>query len=63
MGNIDRIVRAIIAVALLAAYFTDMLSGVWTTVGLIVIIAFGFTSAVGFCPIYTVAGLSTKAKD
>jgi hypothetical protein len=59
MGNIDRIVRILIAVV--AAYL--FLGGVVTgTVGIILMLIaaiFLLTSLVSFCPLYTVLGIST----
>jgi len=59
MGNVDRIIRLIIAAGLLALYFTGTIAGVWATVALVVAIIFIGTSLVSSCPIYSIVGLST----
>jgi hypothetical protein len=60
VGNIDRILRIVIGVALLALMFTGTI-GVWGWIGVVPLL----TAAFGFCPLYTVLGFSTcplKAK-
>lgn len=59
MGNIDRIVRTIIAAVALLLYFNGIISG---TVGLVLValsVIFLLTSLVSFCPLYTLFGIST----
>ena len=63
VGKIDKAIRIILAVALIASAFLIPLEGVLQYV----FIAFGaifiITSLVGFCPLYTVAGCNTCAKN
>lgn len=60
MSNLDRIIRAVVGVVLLALYFGSVVTGV---LGYI-FIAFGaimlITAAIGFCPAYTLFNFSTK---
>jgi Inner membrane protein YgaP-like, transmembrane domain len=59
VGSIDRIVRAVVALAALAA---AVALGVGTVGGLLLLVVGGImavTAAVGFCPLYRVFGLST----
>jgi hypothetical protein len=52
MGNIDRIIRILAAVAIAILYFTNVISG---TVALILIafaVVFVLTSMISFCPLY-----------
>ncbi len=58
VGNIDRIVRIIIGVALLVWFFVDQGTGFWHYAKLIGIVPL-LTAALGSCPLYTVLGLST----
>ena len=62
-GNIDRIVRVVVAVAALVGAAAVGLG----TVGGIVLLAaaaiMAVTAAVGFCPIYRVIGVSTCPLD
>ena len=63
MGNIDRIVRIILAVVFAALYFTGVLTG---TVGIVVLVlgaVFLATSFISFCPLYTLIGMNTCPKD
>ncbi|MDX1906920.1 MAG: DUF2892 domain-containing protein [Bacteroidia bacterium] len=59
VGNLDRIVRALLAVVFAVLYFTNIVGG---TVGLVLMILGGVflaTSLVSFCPLYAMFGLST----
>jgi hypothetical protein len=59
MGNLDRIIRTVIALVAAALYFANVLTGAIGIVALVVAVVFLLTSAVGFCPIYRLVGLST----
>ncbi len=63
MGNIDRIVRILIAVVVAALYFTNVISGTLAIVLGVLAIVFLATSMVSFCPLYTIFGLSTCKVD
>ncbi|MEQ1682736.1 MAG: DUF2892 domain-containing protein [Burkholderiaceae bacterium] len=54
VGNIDRILRVVLGIALLAMTLTGTI-GVWGWVGVVPLL----TAALGSCPLYTVLGLST----
>jgi hypothetical protein len=59
MGNIDRIVRVLLAAVLAYLYFGGVVTG---TLGLILVIlggVFVLTSIVSFCPLYTLVGINT----
>lgn len=59
MGNLDRVIRVLLAVVFAALYFTGTVGG---TLGLVLVIlgtVFVLTSLVSFCPLYTIVGLST----
>lgn len=59
MGNVDRIVRVILAAVFAVLYFTNTVTG---TLGIILLILGGVflaTSVVSFCPLYTLVGLNT----
>ncbi|MGC9344795.1 MAG: YgaP family membrane protein [Bacteroidales bacterium] len=59
MGAADRIVRTIIAVVIAVLYFTDVITGTWGIVFLILAGVFLLTSLFSFCPLYLPFGLST----
>jgi hypothetical protein len=59
MGNIDRIVRVILAIVFAVLYFTGVIPGV---IGLVLVILAGvflLTSLVSVCPLYLPFGIST----
>ena len=61
MGSADRIIRVMLAAVFGYLYFSGLVTGVF---GLILVIlggVFVLTSLIGFCPLYTVLGLSTCA--
>ncbi len=59
MGGNDRIIRVIIAVLVAALYFTNVITGVWGILLLIIAGVFVLTSIVSFCPLYAPFGIST----
>ena len=59
MGNMDKIIRVLVALIFAALYFTGVVGG---TLGLILLIfgvVFVATSFISFCPLYLPFGLST----
>ena len=59
MGKTDRVVRLLLALVFTTLYFTNVIPG---TLGIVLIAAsviFLFTSAVSFCPAYTLLGINT----
>jgi len=59
VGNIDRIIRAIVGIAALAAFFMASTTGILHWVYLVVgVIGLG-TAAMSSCPIYSILGLKT----
>jgi hypothetical protein len=63
MGNTDKVIRILVAVAILVLYFTNQISGTIAIVGLVLSVVFMLTSLIGFCPLYLPFGLSTKKKS
>ena len=59
MGTIDRVISTTIAVIIIALYLAGQISGTLAIILAIVTIAFLATSAIGFCPVYTIVGIST----
>lgn len=59
MGNIDKVIRLIIAVILASLYFTGVATG---TLGIALIVVAGvllITTITGFCGLYTILGINT----
>lgn len=58
-GTVDRIVRVVLGVVLVAAWAFAWLTGTLAVVlGVVGIVLIG-TGAVGFCPLYRMLGMST----
>ncbi len=62
MGALDRILRIIIAVVFGILYFAKVVTGTIGIILLVIAIIFLLTSLVGYCPLYSVIGVSTKRK-
>jgi hypothetical protein len=57
VGNVDRIIRAIVGFAVLGAGF--YYQSWWGALGLVPLA----TAAIGWCPPYTLLGLNTSSKE
>jgi len=62
MGTIDKIVRIVLALVAVVLYFTNVVSGVFGIVLLVLAGIFVLTSLIGFCPLYFPFGISTCKK-
>jgi len=60
MGNLDRIIRTLLAVLVLVLYLTNVISGTVAIILGIIAVVFLATSVIGFCPLYVPFRLSTK---
>jgi hypothetical protein len=59
MGNSDRIIRSLLAMAMLTLYLTGVITGTVGVILVVVSVVFLLTSVVSFCPLYAPFGLST----
>jgi Protein of unknown function (DUF2892) len=59
MGNVDRIIRVLLATVFAYLYFSGTVTGVLGIVLVILGAVFVLTSLVSFCPLYTLVGLNT----
>jgi hypothetical protein len=59
MGNADRLVRILIAALFAVLYFTKTVEGTFGIILLVLGGVFLLTSFIGFCPLYTLAGINT----
>lgn len=63
MGNIDRIIRILVAIIIAVLFFTNVISGTLGIVLLVLAGVFVLTSLISFCPLYTLVGINTCPKD
>ncbi len=57
----DRVIRFVAAIALLAIALSGVVTAPWTYLIGAVAVILGFTAITGFCAIYALFGLSSKA--
>ena len=63
MGTVDKGVRILAAVVIVALYFGNLISGTVAIVLLVFAGVFIATSLISFCPLYLPFGLSTRPKE
>ncbi len=63
MGNLDRILRLVVAAVIAILYFTNTISGTVAIVLGVLAIVFALTSSISFCPLYLPFGISTRPKN
>lgn len=63
MGNIDKIIRILVAIVVAVLFFTNVISGTLGIVLLVLAGVFVLTSLISFCPLYTLVGINTCPKD
>ncbi len=59
-SNVDRLIRVVLGIVLLALNFTGVVSGGWGIITLIVGVIALLTGAVGFCPLYALLKFRTN---
>lgn len=59
MSGVDRIIRLLIAAVFAILYFTGTVTGLVGGILLALAVIFVLASAVSFCPLYTLFGIST----
>ena len=62
MGTIDRVIRILVAVVIIALYFMGEISGTVAIVLLVFAIVFIATSLASSCPLYLPFGINTAGK-
>jgi hypothetical protein len=63
VGTIDKVIRILIALVIIALFFTNIIAGTLGIILLIVAAILILTSIVSFCPIWMILGLSTGKKE
>ena len=59
LGTADQVIRTLTAIVIALLYYYDAITGTLGIVLLVLAGVFLLTSFVGFCPLYTLFGLST----
>jgi hypothetical protein len=60
MGNADKALRILIAIAIALLYYFDIISGAIAYILMVVSIVLLITSFINFCPIYNLLGIDTS---
>lgn len=61
IGPIDRAIRVVVGIALLAGFFLGALEGVVGIIAIVVAVAMLGTAAIGWCGPYSLLGINTGA--
>ena len=59
MGAADKIIRIVLAAIMAVLYFTNVVTGTFGIVLLVLAAVFVLTSLISFCPLYSIVGLNT----
>lgn len=59
MGNVDRLIRVLLALVVVGLYYFNVIEGTLAYVLLALAGIFVLTSLISFCPLYAPFGLST----
>jgi len=62
MSRADGIIRIIVALAIVALWYTGMIGGILLTVLSIVAVIFIVTGFLNFCPLYAALKIRTRSK-
>lgn len=63
MGVADKVIRILLAIVVVALFFTGVIKG---TLGIVLMILTGIfvlTSLISFCPLYTIFGIRTCPRE
>jgi hypothetical protein len=63
MGTVDRVIRILVAVVVVALYFTKVISGTLAFVLLAISAVFVVTSLLSTCPLYIPLSINTRKKE
>ena len=63
MGTVDRIIRAIVGIALIAIWALDLMQGMPAIIALVVGVVMLLTAMLRWCPPYSLLGINTGARD
>jgi hypothetical protein len=63
MGTIDRVIRILLAIAVIVLYLNGSITGIAAIILGILAFVFIVTSMIGFCPLYLPLKISTICKS
>ncbi len=59
VGNTDKLIRYVVALAILSLYYFRLVDGVAGLIVIAVAFVFAITGLLGFCPVYLPFGINT----
>jgi len=62
MGTVDKVIRILVAVAIVVLFYTQVITGALGIVLLVLAAVFVITSMISFCPLYLPFGINTGNK-
>jgi len=57
---LDQVIRFVLGAVLLYAWYTVLVTGVLATVALVIGVVLMLTGLIGWCPLYSLFGMSTR---
>lgn len=63
VGIRDKSIRIVLLIIIGGLHLSGVISGVWASVTVVLVVILGLTSIFNFCPIYKVLGISSKDKN
>lgn len=60
IGNVDKVIRLLFATVFGYLYFTNVVTGTFGIMLLVLVGILVLTSMISFCPLYTLLGTSTR---
>jgi len=63
LGTIDKVIRILVAVVIVALYFTQVVTGIVGIILLVLAAVFVLTSLISFCPLYWPFGIRTNKSE
>lgn len=61
LGKLDRLIRITIAAFLILLVLSNYLLGTWAIIASILAVILFVTSLIGYCPLYSILGISTRS--
>ncbi len=62
IGSADKMIRISLAVLIAILYFMDKINGITAVILGAIALVFVLTSFIGFCPLYSLLGISSQKK-